>query len=164
MQPVPCRQTSSYFIGCGLTRTSFTLGAAPVIAPPAPVGKTTCDMNTFHFWPDFELGSATLSLPYQTAAARPAPPRSRRARARPAPPACSHGKMFTASPVAVEPSLTWKGGVHVRQPLAALDALTKTWRWPGLLLSGSSSAQTTNRLRAWSSEAAVNSTLGSPGR
>src|SRR4051794_36991356 len=152
MQPVPCRQTSSYFIGCGLTRTSRTVGAAPVIAPPAPVGNTTCDMNAFHFCPAFVLGSATLSLPYQTASARPAPP------------ACSHGKMFTASPVAVEPSLTWNGGVQVRQPLAALAALTKTWRCAGLSLLGSSSTQTTNRLRAWSSEAAVNSTLGSPGR
>src|SRR4051794_2969480 len=152
MQPVPCRQTSSYFIGCGLTRTRRWVGAAPVIAPPAPVGKTTCDMNTFHFWPDFELGSASLSLPYQTASARPAPP------------ACSHGKMFTASPVAVEPSLTWNGGVHVRQPLVALAALTKTWRWPGLSSLGSSSAHTRNRWRAWSSEAAVNRTLGSPGR
>src|SRR3954468_12665414 len=125
MQPVPCRQTSSYFIGCGLTRTSFTLGAAPVIAPPAPVGNTTCDMKTFHLWPDFELGSATLSEPYQTASARPAPP------------ACSHGKMFTASPVAVEPSLIWKGGVHVRQPLAALDALTKICRCAGLFAGAS---------------------------
>src|SRR3954463_5879267 len=130
MQPVPCRQTSSYFIGCGLTRTSFTLGAAPVIAPPAPVGNTTCDMKTFHFWPDFELGSAPLSLPYQTASARPAPPAS------------SHGKMFTASPVAVEPSLTWNGGVHDFQPPAALAALTKTWRWAGLS-AGASSAHTT---------------------
>src|SRR2546423_10625831 len=130
MHPVPCRQTSSYFIGCGVTRTSCTLGAAPVIAPPAPVGNTTWDMKTFHFWPDFELGSADLSEPYHTASARPAPP------------AFSHGKMLTASPVAVEPSLTWNGGVQVRQPLAALAALTKTWRWAGLS-AGASSAQTT---------------------
>src|SRR5436305_239059 len=110
-------------------------------------------MNTFHACPDFELGLTILSWPYQTASARP-----------PAP-AWIHGKMLTASPVADDPSLTCIGGVQLRQPLAALAALTNTWRWPGFDWSfvGSSTAQTRCRLRAWSIERTVNRTSGSPG-
>src|SRR5438128_11075982 len=101
--------------------------------PDELVGKTTCDMKTFHDWLLWLLGSTSLSDPYHTASARPGPP------------ALSHGKTLVASPVAVEPSLTWTGAVHRVQPLAALDALTKVWRKAGLLLL---TVHTTSRLRA----------------
>src|SRR5437763_14754172 len=78
-------------------------------------------MKTFQLWPDWLLGSTFLSDPYQTASARPGPP------------ALIQGKTLTASPVPVEPSLTCTGGVQLDHPLAALAALTKTWRSAGLL-------------------------------
>src|SRR5947209_20484707 len=109
MQSVPSRQTSSYFIGCGETLTSVFAGGAPVTAPLASVGQTSCDMKTFQRWPDFELGSAFLSEPYQTASARPGPP------------AWIHGMMFTASPVLGCASLICTGADHFVHPLAALD-------------------------------------------
>src|SRR5438477_8193272 len=106
-------------------------------------------MNTFQACPVWLLGSVFLSEPYQTASARPAPP------------ALIHGKTFTASPVAVEPSLTCTGGVHAFQPLAALAALTKTCRSDG---TSELTHQTTKRLRALSIDATVNSSSGEPGR
>src|SRR5436190_21577864 len=115
--------------------------------PIALVGKTTWDMKTFQAWPLWLLGSTCLSEPYQTASARPGPP------------ALIHGKTFVASPVAGEPSLTWTGAVHCVHPLAALDALTNTWRSAGLSLS---TAQTANRLRAESMESTERRTSGSP--
>src|SRR5207248_4477760 len=90
--------------------------------PPELVGKTTCDMNTFHDWLLWLLGSTCLSEPYQTAAVRPGPP------------ALSHGKTLVASAVAVEPSLIWTGAVQLVHPLAALEALTHVRRNAGLLL------------------------------
>src|SRR5206468_3356141 len=57
-------------------------------------------MKTFHFWPDWLLGSTLLSDPYQTASARPGPP------------ALIQGKTLTASPVPVDASLTCTGGVQ----------------------------------------------------
>src|SRR5437763_8552871 len=147
MQPVPMRQTSSKCIGCGVTFTSCLLGAAPVTAPLAVVGKTTWDMKTFQAWLLWLLGSTWRLEPYQTASARPGPP------------ALTQGKTLVASPVAVEPSLTWTGAVQVVQPLAALDALTKIWRWPGSVLL---TAQTANRLRAVSMERTEKSTSGDP--
>src|SRR5438552_18835649 len=136
-------------MGWGVTVTRVVVGAAPVTAPVEFVGKTTWDMKTFHDWLWWLLGSTFLSDPYQTASARPGPP------------ALIHGKTFTASPVAVEPSLTCTGGVHVFQPLAALAALTKTCRSDG---TSESTHQTTNRLRALSIDATVNSSSGEPGR
>src|SRR5919198_5666365 len=122
-------------MGCGVTLTSVFFGAAPVIAPVESVGNTTWDMKTFHFWPLLPLGSTFLSEPYQTASARPGPP------------ALIHGKTFTASPVAVDPSLTWTGLVHLVHPVDAAAALTKTWRCEGFvrLLSRT---HATNRFRA----------------
>src|SRR5438270_4989290 len=109
-------------MGCGVTFTSCKLGAPPVMAPVVSVGNTTCDMKTFHDWLLWLLGSTCRLEPYQTASARPAPP------------ALIHGKTLVASPVAIEPSLTCTGVVHCVQPLAALAALTNTWRSAGLLL------------------------------
>src|SRR5258708_35646148 len=102
------------------------------MAPLESVGKTTWDMNTFHDWLLWLLGSTCLSDPYQTASARPAPP------------ALIQGKTLVASPVLVRPSLTWTGVVHLVHPLPALGALTKTWRSFGSLLP---TAPTTTRLR-----------------
>src|SRR5438094_78955 len=102
-------------------------------------------MKTFHFWPDWLLGSTLLSDPYQTASARPGPP------------ALIQGKTLTASPVPVEPSLTCTGGVQLDHPLAALAALTKTWRSAGLLAL---IFQTTYRLRAGSMESTENGASG----
>src|SRR5438046_9294817 len=116
---------------------SCLAGAAPVMPPLALVGKTTWDMKTFQDWLLWLLGSTCLSEPYQTASARPGPP------------ALSQGKTLVASPVAVEPSLTWTGAVQAFHSLAALEALTKIWRWPGSVLL---TAQTANRLRAVSIE------------
>src|SRR6267378_4382154 len=124
-------------MGCGVTFTSCVDGAPPVIPPAELVGNTTCDMKTFHDWLLWLLGSTCLSDPYQTASARPGPP------------AFSHGKTLVASPVVVEPSLTWTGVVHVVHPVAALDALTKVCRSAGLLLL---TVQTTSRLRPESIE------------
>src|SRR5579859_122003 len=108
-------------------------------------------MKTFQDWPFWLLGSTFLSDPYQTASARPGPP------------ACTHGNTLTASPVPVEPSLTWTGFVHFRQPLEAEAALTKTCRFAGLPSFGLS-AQQTIRFRPVSSEATVKSVSGDPGR
>src|SRR5260221_14362395 len=125
-------------MGCGVTLTSVTEGVAPVMAPVVRlVGNATWAMKTFHAWLLWLLGSACLSDPYQTASANPGPP------------ALIQGKTLVASPVIVEPSLTCTGGVQLVQPLAALAALTKTWRWAGLLLL---TFQTTCRLRAASIE------------
>ena len=87
-------------------------------------------MKTFQAWFDLELGFTTLFSPYQTSSARPAPP------------AWIQGMMFTASPVAADPSLTCSGGVQVFQPLAALDALTNTWRCCGFDWSSVGSSTT----------------------
>src|ERR1700745_209098 len=103
-------------MGCGVTLTSCVDGAAPVTAPVESVGNTTCDMNTFQDWLLWLLGSTWRLEPYQTASARPAPP------------ALIHGKTLVASPVVVEASLTCIGVDHVCHLLAALEALTKTWR------------------------------------
>ena len=97
-----------------MTLTSVFAGVLPVTAPFLSTGYTTCDMKTFHDCPFWLLGSTLLSDPYQTASARPGPP------------ALIHGNTFTASPVAVEPSLTCAGVVQFVHPLAALAALTKT--------------------------------------
>src|SRR6266481_1499021 len=94
-------------MGCGLTFTNVTLGAAPVTAPVGSVGYTAWDIKTFQACPDWLLGSTLLSEPYHTASARPAPP------------ALIHGKTLTASPVTVDPSLTWTGVLQFVQPLAA---------------------------------------------
>src|SRR6184192_666339 len=104
-------------------------------------------MKTFHFWPDWLLGSTLLSDPYQTASARPGPP------------ALIHGKTLTASPVPVDASLTCTGGVQVDHPLAALAPLTKTWRAAG---SVALIFQTTYRLRAESMESTENRVSGEP--
>src|SRR2546425_3557213 len=101
-------------MGCGVTFTRVFVGADPVTPPVELTGKMTWDMNTFHAWPAFVLGSMFVFDPYQTASARPGPP------------ALIHGKTFTASPVMVEASLTCTGVVQLCQPLAALAALTKT--------------------------------------
>src|SRR5689334_14020085 len=103
-------------MGCGVTLTSCVDGAAPVTEPVQSVGNTTCDMNTFQDWFMWLLGSTWRLEPYQTASARPAPP------------ALIHGKTLVASPVVVEASLTCTGGVQDCQLLAALEALTTTWR------------------------------------
>src|SRR5438093_1185366 len=99
-------------------------------------------MKTFQVWPLLPLGSTFLSEPYQTASARPAPP------------ALIHGKTFTASPVADDPSLTCTGGVQTFQPDAAEAALTNTCRCPGFERPAST-AQATKRLRAAAVEALV---------
>src|SRR5256885_11723505 len=117
------------------------------MAPVESVGKTTWAMNTFHAWLLWLLGSTCRFEPYQTASARPGPP------------ALIHGNTLVASPVLVEPSLTWTGAVQFVHPLAALDAETKTWRSAGLLLL---TAQTTTRLRALSIERTENSVSGLP--
>src|SRR4051812_17595344 len=106
-------------------------------------------MKTFQLWPIWLLGSTLLSDPYQTASARPAPP------------ALIHGKTLTASPVPVDPSLTFTGGVQVAQPVAALAALTKTCRRAGL---SALIFQTTWRLRAESMESTANRVSGDPMR
>src|SRR5947209_13486397 len=90
-------------------------------------------MNTFQACPLWLDGSTALSEPYHTASARPAPP------------ALIQGNTLVASPVDVEPSLTCTGAVHFVHPLAALAALTKTWRRAGLPLP---TAKATTRLRA----------------
>src|SRR5438105_8836947 len=99
-------------MGCGVTLTSCCAGAAPVMPPAVLVGNTTWDMKTFQAWLLWLLGSTCRLEPYQTASARPGPP------------ALTQGKTLVASPVAVEPSLTWTGAVQVVQPLTALDADT----------------------------------------
>src|SRR5438105_3796921 len=108
-------------MGCGVTFTSVAEGLPPVSAPVLSVGYTSCDMNTFQACPAFVLGSMFLFSPYQTASARPGPP------------ALIHGKTFTASPVPVDPSLTWTGLVHFVQPVAAEAALTKACLSEGVL-------------------------------
>src|SRR5438105_1016656 len=109
-------------MGWGVTFTRAAWGLPPVIAPVEFVGKTTCDMNTFQACPLWLLGSTLLFEPYHTASARPAPP------------ALIQGKTFTASPVPVDPSLTWTGLVHLVHPVAAEAPLTKTWRREGVSL------------------------------
>src|SRR5256886_381488 len=106
-------------------------------------------MKTFQDWLLWLLGSTRLSDPYQTASARPGPP------------ALSHGKTLVASPVAVEPSLTWTGAVHTVHPLAALEALTNVWRRGGSLLAGLT-VHTTSRVRAESIERTEKSVSGEP--
>src|SRR5437899_9023588 len=138
-------------MGWGVTLTRETLGAAPVIAPLEFVGYMTWAMNTFQACALWMLGSTFLSEPYHTASARPGPP------------ALIQGNTFTASPVAVEPSLTCSSGVQFRQPLAAEAALTKTCRWAGVV-PGELSAQATNRLRAVSMDSTVNNVSGELGR
>src|SRR5437879_11883042 len=108
-------------------------------------------MKTFHDCPFWLLGSTLLSDPYQTASARPGPP------------ALIHGNTFTASPVAVEPSLTCTGGVQTLQPVAAEAALTNTCLCPGFDVPASST-QVTKRLRAVSIEATGKRTSGESDR
>src|SRR2546423_14386639 len=108
-------------------------------------------MKTFQLWPNWPLGSALRFCPHQTASARPGPP------------ALIHGKTFTASPVAVDASLTRTGGVQLLQPEAAEAALTYVWRCPGFD-EPASSVHATKRLRAESIDAAVNRTSGESGR
>src|SRR5437868_13928916 len=105
-------------------------------------------MKAFHACPDFELGSTDLFSPYQTASARPGPPH------------WIHGKTFAASPVAADPSLTCTGGVQLRQPLAALAALTKVCRCSGCdwLSGGSSTVHATRTLPPRSADATENGT------
>src|SRR3989442_6202991 len=134
-------------MGCGVPLTSWLDGAAPVTPPAAFVGNTTCDLKRFHDWSWGLLGSTSLSDPYQ------------RAWARPGPPALSHGKTLVASPVEVEPSLTWTGAVHRVHPLAALEALTKVWRKAGLLLL---TVHTTSRLRPESIDRTEKRVSGEP--
>src|SRR5437773_3838049 len=104
-------------------------------------------MKTFQLWPALVLGSTFLFEPYQTASALPGPP------------ALIHGKTFTASPVAVDASLTWTGCVQLLHPLAALAALTKTCRRLGVLLL---MHQTRIRLRALSIDSTEKSVSGDP--
>ena len=120
-----------------------------MIDPALSVGYTTCAMNTFQACRPWLLGSTLLSDPYHTASARPGPP------------ALIHGNTFTASPVAVDPSLTWTGAVQFVQPVAAEAPLTKTCRRDGVELP---MAQVTNRFRAVSIDSTVNRTSGEPGR
>src|SRR5437899_12140834 len=103
-------------------------------------------MKTFQAWPDWLLGSTFLLDPYQTASARPGPP------------ALIQGNTLVASPVVVDASLTWTGWVHLVQPLAALEALTKIWRCFGVPLT----AQTATRLRAVSIVRTEKNTSGEP--
>src|SRR3989442_8541950 len=117
------------------------------MAPLESVGKTTWFMNTFQACPLWLLGSTFRLEPYQTASARPAPP------------ALIQGKTLTASPVVVEASLTCTGLVQLVHPLAALAALTKTWRCAGVLLL---MHQTTTRLRAESIDSTEKSVSGEP--
>src|SRR5438105_13656864 len=104
-------------------------------------------MKTFHFWPDWLLGSTLLSDPYQTASARPGPP------------ALIQGKTLTASPVPVDASLTCTGGVQLDHQLPALAPLTKTWRF---VQSLALMHQTTYRLRAEYNESTDNSVFVDP--
>src|SRR5256714_11472072 len=104
-------------------------------------------MNTFHAWLLGLLGSTCRLEPYQTASARPGPP------------ALIHGNTLVASPVAVEPSLTWTGAVHVVQPDAALEADTHDWSSAGSELL---TVQTTMRFRALSIDRTENSVSGKP--
>src|SRR5919197_602856 len=136
-------------MGCGVTFTSATDGLAPVIAPVLSVGNTVWAMNTFQACPLWLLGSTFLFDPYHTASARPGPP------------ALIHGNTFTASPVAVDPSLTCTGLVHFVHPVAAEAALTKACRREGVLLP---ITHVTYRFRAVSMDRTVNSTSGDPGR
>src|SRR5882672_8258479 len=91
-------------MGCGLTFTNVTLGAAPVTAPVGSVGYTAWDIKTFQACPDWLLGSALKFDPYHTASARPAPP------------ALIHGKTLTASPVTVDLSLSGAAAVRAQRP------------------------------------------------
>ena len=68
---------------------------------------------------------------------------------------------MVASPVAVEPSLTWTGAVQLVHPLAALEALTNVWRSLGSLLAGLT-VQTTSRLRPESIDRTEKSVSGEP--
>src|SRR5205085_542395 len=113
--------------------------------------NTTCDMKTFQACPALVLGSMFLFDPYHTASARPGPP------------ALIQGNTFTASPVPVEPSLTWTGLVQFVHPLAADAALTNTCRFAGLWSFGLT-FQTTNRFLALSIETTVNRVSGEPVR
>src|SRR2546421_9260847 len=104
-------------------------------------------MKTFHFGPDWLLGSPLLSDPYKTTSARPGPP------------ALIQGKTLTASPVPVDASLTCTGGVQLDHPLAALAPLTKTCRF---VQSLALMHQTTCRLRAESMETTEKRVSGDP--
>src|SRR5437588_12381410 len=126
---------------------SCLAGAAPVIAPVESVGNTTCDMKTFQAWLLWLLGSTCRLEPYQTASARPGPP------------ALIQGNTLVASPVAVEPSLTWTGAVQMVQPDAALEAETQVWRRAGSLLP---TVQATTRLRPVSIDRTEKSVSGGP--
>src|SRR2546425_253601 len=136
-------------MGWGVTLTRETLGAAPVIAPLEFVGYMTWAMNTFQACPLWLLGSALLSEPYHTASARPGPP------------ALIQGNTFTASPVAVEPSLTCKGGAPFRPPPAGGASLPKNRRWAGVALLRLS-APAPNTVRAGSMDSTANSRSGAP--
>src|SRR2546425_7856927 len=104
-------------------------------------------MKPFHAWPCWLLGSTSLSDPYQTASAIPFPP------------AFSQGKTLVASPVAVRPSLTCTAGLHLVQPVEALEALTNVCRSAGFELL---MVQTAKRFRLASMETTENRVSGDP--
>src|SRR5207244_12923627 len=114
IQPVPDRQMSWKSMGCCDTFTSCVVGAAPVISPLVSTGQTTWSIQAFQTWLAVVLlGLASLLEPYHTASARPGPA------------ALIHGKTFTASPLALDPSLTCPGVGQLFQqaadePLTAL--------------------------------------------
>src|SRR6266849_7961385 len=134
-------------MGWGVTLTRLVVGAPLVTAPVESVGQTNWFIKTFQDWLFLVLGSTFLSEPYQTASARPGPP------------ALIHGKTLTASPVMVEPSLTWTGVLQLFHPLAAEAALTNTCRLAEVLLL---MHQTTTRLRALSIDSTEKSVSGDP--
>src|SRR5437660_12709221 len=111
-------------MGLGVTLTRETLGTARGIALLEFVAYMSWAINTFQACPLWLLGSTFMSEPYHTASARPGPP------------ALIQGNTFTASPVALEPSLTCNGEVQFRQPLAAEAALSKTRSWAGRPMTG----------------------------
>src|SRR5579871_5931109 len=102
-------------------------------------------MNTFQAWLSLTLGSATVSVPYQTASERPGPP------------ALTQGKTFTLAGA----WLTCTGVVHLLQPVSGLAALTNTWRSDGVPLE---MAKATCRFRAESMERTLKSVSGEPFR
>src|SRR5438552_9798138 len=116
-------------MGCGVTLTWVTAGAAPVTPPELSTGKTTCDMNTSQACPAWVLGSTWRFEPYHTTSARPAPP------------PFTHGNTETMD----GGELTWVGALQLVHPEAALATLTKAWRRAGFVLLPT---QATYRLRA----------------
>src|SRR5438105_9661290 len=100
-------------MGCGVTRTMVTVGAASVTAPLALTGQTACDMYTFHACGGVVsvLGSENVLVPYQTESERPGPP------------ATIQGNTLTFDGA----WLICTGGAHFVQPVAALATVVNTW-------------------------------------